>query len=178
VQAELWSIGHSTRSLEEFVRLLQANRIELLIDVRTAPGSRRLPHFRKAELEAELPARGVGYRHLPELGGLRKPAASEANAGWRNASFRAYADHMQTPEFEAGLEALLRLAAGRRAAIMCAEAVPWRCHRSLISDALVVRGARVWHITGSGRPRAHSLTPFARAAGTEITYPPADTLPM
>ena len=148
------------------------------MDVRTAPGSRRLPHFVKAALEAELPARRIAYRHLPELGGLRKPTGSDLNAGWRNASFRAYADYMQTPAFELGLEQLLDLAAARRTAVMCAEAVPWRCHRSLISDALVPRGHSVWHITGGGRPSPHSLTPFARVEGTRITYPPADKLPL
>ena len=175
---ELWTVGHSTRSLDELVDLLKKNAIELLVDVRTVPGSRRLPHFAKAVLQEEVRRRGVAYLHLPELGGLRKPTGSDENAGWRNASFRAYADYMQTPAFEGALKHLLDLAVARRTAVMCAEAVPWRCHRSLIADALTVRGAQVRHIIGAGPPAAHSLTPFARVAGTRITYPPADTLPL
>lgn len=174
----IWTVGHSTRSLAELVELLKQNRIGLLVDVRTAPGSRRLPHFSRAALAAGLPPLGVAYEHLPALGGLRRPTGSDENAGWRNASFRAYADHMQTPEFEAGLAALLERAASRRTAIMCAEAVPWRCHRSLISDALVARGHHVCHITGRGEPREHELTSFARVEGSRVTYPPADTLPL
>ena len=176
--AEIWTIGHSTRSLDELVELLERNRIQLLADVRTVPGSRRLPHFAKASLEHELPQRGIAYRHLRELGGLRKATGGETNAGWRNASFRAYADHLQTPEFEAGLADLLQLAGRQRVAIMCAEAVPWRCHRSLISDVLIARGHTVWHITGAGAPKRHELTPFARVDGARVTYPPADTLPL
>lgn len=160
------------------MELLRRNRIERLLDVRTAPGSRRLPHFARASLEARLPERAIAYEHLPALGGLRNATARTANAAWRNASFRAYADHMQTPEFEAGLALLLERAGGQRVAIMCAEAVPWRCHRSLISDALTARGHTVLHITGPAEPKPHSLTPFARVEGGRVTYPPADTLPF
>jgi uncharacterized protein (DUF488 family) len=120
----------------------------------------------------------VQYAHLPALGGLRKPTGSAENAGWRNASFRAYADYMQTPAFNEGLDALVRLAETKPTAIMCAEAVPWRCHRSLISDALTVRGHAVRHIIGGAAPQLHSPTPFARVDGTKVTYPSADTLPL
>lgn len=176
--AEVWTIGHSTRSLAELVDLLERNQIQLLADVRTAPGSRRLPHFAKASLEHELPRRGIAYRHLPELGGLRKATGEPTNAAWRNSSFRAYADHLQSAEFESGLAELLKLAGRQRVAIMCAEAVPWRCHRSLISDVLTARGHQVWHVTGAGRPSRHELTPFAHVEGDRVTYPPADTLPL
>jgi uncharacterized protein (DUF488 family) len=172
----IYTIGHSTRSLEELVALLEKNSVALLADVRTAPGSRRLPHFGKAVLERELPARGIAYVHLPDLGGLRKPRAGSVNAGWRNLSFRGYADYMQTEEFRAALDALVRSAADQRTALMCAEAVPWRCHRSLISDALVVKGFEVLHITGPGRPQPHSLTSFAQVEDGRLTYP--DTLAL
>jgi uncharacterized protein (DUF488 family) len=172
----VYTIGHSTRSLEELAGLLEQNSIALLADVRTVPGSRRLPHFGKAVLERELPERGIAYVHLPELGGLRKPRPGSVNAGWRNASFRGYADYMQTQEFVAALDSLMRTAAERRTAVMCAEAVPWRCHRSLLADALTVRGVQVLHITGAGRPQAHSLTPFAQVEDGRLTYP--DTLAL
>jgi uncharacterized protein (DUF488 family) len=170
----IWTIGHSTRALDELVKLLQESRIELLADVRTAPGSRRLPHFGKASLEIELPARGVDYVHLPALGGLRKPLPASTNTGWRNPSFRGYADYMQTPEFEAGLAELARLAGERRTSLMCAEAVPWRCHRSLIADVLTVRGVEVLHITGRGRVQPHVLTSFVQVEDGCVVYP--DTL--
>ena len=135
-----------------------------------------MPHFAKAALERALQERGIDYLHMPELGGLRKPSRDSKNLGWRNASFRGYADYMQTPEFSSGLAQLERLAASRRVAIMCAEAVPWRCHRSLISDALTVDGVTVRHITGPSEPGEHRLTPFARVEDGRITYPPPDTL--
>jgi uncharacterized protein (DUF488 family) len=138
----LFTIGHSTRTLDEFVRLLQANNVDLVADVRTAPGSRRLPHFAKAALADELPLQGIEYVHLPELGGLRGAKSDSINTGWRNLSFRGYADYMQTDAFAAALNHLLALAGGHALAIMCAEAVPWRCHRSLIADALTARGSR------------------------------------
>jgi uncharacterized protein (DUF488 family) len=147
----IWTIGHSTRSLDELIELLLRNEIELLADVRTAPGSRRLPHFGKSVLEVELPRHGIVYVHLPALGGLRKPRPDSVNSGWRNASFRGYADYMQTREFALALEDLMRLARERRTCVMCAEAVPWRCHRSLIADALTARGVEVLHIIGPGR---------------------------
>lgn len=172
----LWTVGHSTRSMEELVALLDKQDIRRLADVRTVPGSRRMPHFARAALAAELPRHGIAYEHLPELGGLRKPTGSVANAAWRNPSFRAYADHMQTEEFARGLERLLGLAARERVAIMCAEAVPWRCHRSLIADALTARGVTVLHITGAGAPARHTLTAFAQVDGERVTYPPPPTL--
>jgi uncharacterized protein (DUF488 family) len=132
-----------------------------------------MPHFARAALERSLPAHGIEYAHMPELGGLRKPRPDSINLGWRNVSFRGYADYMQTDEFWRAIERLTSLAA--RATIMCAEAVPWRCHRSLVADALVVRGVEVRHITGRSEPARHSLTPFARVEGDRITYP-ADTL--
>jgi uncharacterized protein (DUF488 family) len=146
--------------------------------VRTVPASRRMPHFAKAALERSLPARGVAYRHMPELGGLRKPRSDSTNTGWRNVSFRGYADYMQTDQFWTAIAALEQLATEQRVAVMCAEAVPWRCHRSLVADALVVRGVEVRHITGMQEPSPHRLTPFARVDGGRITYPLPDTLPL
>ena len=170
----LFTIGHSTRPLDEFVGLLQANKVALVADVRTAPGSRRLPHFAKAVLAAELPLDGIEYVHLPELGGLRKSKSDSINTGWRSVSFRGYADYMQTDAFEAGLEQLMALAERHTLAIMCAEAVPWRCHRSLIADALTAREVEVLEIIGRGQPRLHSMTPFARVRAGQICYPQAD----
>jgi uncharacterized protein (DUF488 family) len=152
--------------------------VELLVDVRSAPGSRRMPHFAKAALELSLPAARIAYRHMPELGGLRKPKDDSINQGWRNVSFRGYADYIQTADFGRALNELIALAASRQVAIMCAEAVPWRCHRSLIADALTVRGIEVRHITGMGQPSMHHLTAFARVDGDRITYPAPDKLPI
>lgn len=137
-----------------------------------------MPHFAKAALERSLPGEGIAYIHMPELGGLRKPRPDSVNNGWRNASFRGYADYMQTDEFWAAIANLEELASRRRLAVMCAEAVPWRCHRSLIADALTVRGDEVRHITGMSEPAAHRLTPFAHVQDARITYPAADTLPL
>ena len=159
------------------VELLRLNRVVLLVDVRSAPGSRRMPHFARASLEAGLPGRGIAYVHMPELGGLRKPKKDSINTGWRNLSFRGYADHMQSEAFAAALARVKEMGEARRTAIMCAEAVPWRCHRSLISDALTVHGVEVKHITGKGEPSPHHLTPFALVEGKRITYP-ADTLQL
>ena len=174
----IFTIGHSTRTLDEVVQLLQANHVDLVADVRTVPASRRMPHFGKASLERELPLRGIRYVHVAALGGLRKTRPDSINAAWRNASFRGYADHMQSAEFERGIEELQALAASHTVAVMCAEAVPWRCHRSLLADALTVRGVEVLHITGPSRPSPHSLTPFARVDDGRITYPGPDTLPL
>ncbi len=172
------TIGHSTRSLEEVVGLLEQNGVEELWDVRTVPGSRRMPHFTKAVLERELPRAGIAYRHTKELGGLRKPRPDSNNIGWRNASFRGYADYMETPEFEAALADLDRAQAGRRVAIMCAEAVPWRCHRSLIGDALVARGVDVLDIISEDPPTPHRMTPFAHVIDGAVTYPGPGTLAL
>jgi uncharacterized protein (DUF488 family) len=168
------TIGHSTRSFEALVALLRAHGITWLVDVRAHPGSRRFPHFDRDRLAAELPAAGIGYTHVPELGGRRRPRADSPNRAWRNEAFRGYADHMQTPAFASGLDRLLALATAGRVAIMCAEAVPWQCHRWLIADALVARGVRVLHITGAGPPHSHALSAHARVIQTQVSYPADD----
>jgi uncharacterized protein (DUF488 family) len=173
-RARILAIGHSTRPLEELVELLSAAGVKTLADVRTIPRSRANPQFEGPALARGLAAAGIRYVHLPPLGGLRHARkGSLENAGWRNASFRGYADHMQTPEFEEGLCQLRALAREGPVAVMCAEAVPWRCHRSLLADALLARGVVVEHITGRGKTRPHRLTPFARMSGRKVTYPAA-----
>jgi uncharacterized protein (DUF488 family) len=169
------TIGHSTRPIEEFLNLLRAHAVACVADVRTVPKSRYNPQFAKDALSASLEAAGIGYIHMPELGGLRHTTASSINTGWRNASFRGYADYMQSPDFARGLDDLIARAGSERVAIMCAEAVPWRCHRSLIADALLVRGIAVEHIMSATRANAHALTPFAKVRGKQITYPAPDT---
>lgn len=165
------TIGHSTHTLEEFVCLLQAHGSTCVVDVRTVPRSRHNPQFNKASLSGSLKKVGVGYIHAPGLGGLRHAKRDSPNMGWRNASFRGYADYMQTPEFAQSLEELILLANQERIVLMCAEAVPWRCHRSLIADALLVRGIRTEDIMSATRRQVHALTPFAKVLGTVITYP-------
>ena len=165
------TIGHSTRTLEEFIGLLQAHAVSRVVDVRTVPRSRHNPQFNQDSLPDSLRKAGLGYVHIPGLGGLRHARRDSLNVGWRNASFRGYADYMQTPEFEQSLEELIQLAKQERIAIMCAEAVPWRCHRSLIADALLVRGIRAEDIMSPTRRQVHTLTPFAKVRGTTITYP-------
>jgi uncharacterized protein (DUF488 family) len=164
-------MGHSTRPIEELVALLRDAGVVTLADVRTIPRSRANPQFEGPALAAALQAAGIRYAHLPRLGGLRRARKDSANAGWRNASFRGYADHMATPEFEEGLRELRALAREGPVAVMCAEAVPWRCHRSLLADALLARGVVVGHLVGKGRARPHRLTPFARVEGRRVTYP-------
>jgi uncharacterized protein (DUF488 family) len=171
------TIGHSTRRLEEFLVLLEAHGVQQLVDVRTVPRSRHNPQFNRDTLPDALRSAGIGYTHLPELGGLRHSRRDSPNTGWRTPSFRGFADYMQTPEFEAALERLIETAAHERTAIMCAEAVPWRCHRSLISDALLVRGVPVEHILNASPAHPHTLTPFARVEGASVTYP-SETLPQ
>lgn len=166
------TIGHSNRSLAEFLELLAQNEVQHILDVRTVPRSRRNPQFAQENLPASLQAAGIAYTHLPALGGLRHTRADSPNKAWRNLSFRGYADYMQTPEFKQGLEQAMQLAASGRCALMCAEAVPWRCHRSMIADALLVRGIAVEDIIGPRGRRAHALTSFAQVEGEEITYPP------
>jgi uncharacterized protein (DUF488 family) len=168
---KVFTIGHSTRSLPELTELLRAHGIRRLVDIRTVPRSRHNPQFNKETLPEALWREQIAYTHIPELGGLRHAHKNSRNTGWRNASFRGFADYMETAEFESGLATLLALAEREPAAIMCAEAVPWRCHRSLISDALLARGVRVEHITGRGQPQPHSLTSFARVEGGRVTYP-------
>ena len=165
------TVGHSTRPLEEFIGLLQAHGATCVVDVRTIPRSRYNPQFNKASLPRSLEKVGLGYVHLPGLGGLRHTHPDSVNVGWRNASFRGFADYMQTPEFEQGLQELVQLATRERIALMCAEAVPWRCHRSLIADALLVRGIRTEDIMSPTRRQVHTMTPFAKVRGTVITYP-------
>ncbi len=165
------TIGHSTRSLAEFIGLLRAHGVQKVVDVRTVPRSRHNPQFNRETLPVDLAAAGIGYVHLPGLGGLRRPRRDSPNTGWHNPGFRGYADYMQTPEFAENLGLLVEMAGHERLALMCAEAVPWRCHRSLIADALMVRGLQVEHIIGPGRTQRHRLTPFARVEGTRLTYP-------
>lgn len=170
---DIFTIGHSTRTWDEFHKLLRAHGIERVVDVRTMPRSRRHPQFNKEALAAKLRGARIGYVHVPKLGGLRRAAAESVNTAWRNASFRGYADYMQTADFAEGLQKLMRLAAEKRTAIMCAEAVPWRCHRSMVADALVIRGIGVRHILSENRAEAHAVTAFAHVVGNEITYPGA-----
>jgi len=169
--APILTVGHSTRPLAEFLAMLAAAGVEMLVDVRTVPRSRRNPQFAREALPAALREAGIGYEHLRALGGLRRSRPDSVNTAWRNDAFRGYADHMQTEEFEAGLARLLEIARHARTAIMCAEAVPWRCHRSLIADALVARGVPVEHVLSSARRGPHRLTAWARVDGTRVTYP-------
>ncbi len=165
------TIGHSTRTLEEFIRLLQAHGATCVVDVRTVPRSWHNPQFNKTSLPGSLKKAGLSYIHLPGLGGLRHAKRDSLNLGWRNASFRGYADYMQTLEFEQSLDELIWLTNQERIVLMCAEVVPWRCHRSLIADALLVRGIRTEDIMSPTRRQVHTLTPFAKVRGTTITYP-------
>ena len=169
----VFTIGHSTRTWKVFLELLRAHGIKRVIDVRTIPRSRHNPQFNRETLSTKLRSVRIGYVHLRKLGGLRHTRRNSPNMGWRNTSFRGFADYMQTPDFEAGLGRLIKLAKQKKSALMCAEAVPWRCHRSLIADALVVSGIRVADIIGGKRSRVHVLTSFARVCGICITYPPA-----
>jgi uncharacterized protein (DUF488 family) len=167
----VYTVGHSTRPIDAFVALLAAHGVDVVADVRTVPRSRHNPQFAREALQASLAAHGIDYAGFPGLGGFRHARADSPNAGWRNASFRGYADYMQTPAFADSLARLLALAREHTVAAMCAEAVPWRCHRSLIADALLVRGVRVEEIVSELRADVHRLTPFARVEGTAITYP-------
>jgi hypothetical protein len=172
--ADKWTvltIGHSTRTIEEFLAMLAAHSIQLLVDVRSIPMSRRVPQFNSDALAASLREKGIKYAHLKTLGGRRHAKKDSPNLGWRNASFRGYADYMATEEFRTGLAHLLELAREKRTAIMCAEAVPWRCHRSLIGDALLARGVIVEDIMNASSRRAHELTPFAKVEGFNVVYP-------
>jgi uncharacterized protein (DUF488 family) len=176
MRGELWTIGHSTRSIDDFLALLKAHDIACLVDVRTVPRSRHNPQFDTHTLARHLATAGLLYAHRPELGGLRKPNKDSINSGWKNSSFRGYADYMQTEPFSSALEALTMEAGRVRTAIMCAEAVPWRCHRSLIADALVSRGWTVRHIMTKTKADAHRLTPFALVEEHRLTYPPPRSL--
>ena len=167
----IYTIGHSTRTLDDFLALLRAHAVTRLADVRTVPKSRRHPHFAGDALSRSLPDAGVAYRHFPGLGGLRKPRPDSRNTAWRHASFRGYADHMQTAEFQEALNRLIEAGRSERVVIMCAEAVPWRCHRSLISDALTVRGVPVEHVMSAAKSQGHTIIAFARVRDGSITYP-------
>ena len=164
------TIGHSVRPLDEFLALLRAHRVAQLVDVRTVPRSRRHPHFSREALEAALRAARVTYRHMPALGGLRKPRRNSRNTVWRVEGFRGYADYMETPEFDRALDDLTTWAARKPTVIMCAEAVWWRCHRQLIADALVARGIEVRHISSETSAPAHTLTAFARLIDKKVSY--------
>ena len=169
--AVVLTVGHSNRPLDEFLRLLDAHGVKRLVDVRTVPRSRHNPQFNKDSLPGVLGRAGIAYTHMPSLGGLRHPHKDSQNLGWQNEGFRGFADYMQTPEFDVALRDLIRMAEKERIAIMCAEAVPWRCHRSLIADALLARGVRVENILSLTGTQPHKLTSFAHVFGTEVTYP-------
>jgi uncharacterized protein (DUF488 family) len=166
----VWTVGHSTRSGEEFGKILLAHEIKVLVDVRSFPGSRRLPQFNRDALAASLVNLGIEYRHEPRLGGRRKPRADSHNTAWKNASFRAYADHMESEEFRRGVEELLEVAANERTAVMCAEAVWWRCHRSLIADYLKAEGHTVLHIINQSKTEEHPFTSAARIVKGKLSY--------
>jgi uncharacterized protein (DUF488 family) len=167
----VFTIGHSTRAIAAFVRVLKAHGVKRVIDVRTIPRSRHNPQFSRGRLSPALHNSRIHYRHLPGLGGLRRARPNSTNTAWRNASFRGYADYMQTSDFADSLELCIALATHEPAVLMCAEAVPWRCHRSLIADALLARGVEVREIVNAACTRAHTLTPWARVEGTHVTYP-------
>ncbi|MDF0677300.1 MAG: DUF488 domain-containing protein [Nitrospira sp.] len=167
----LWTIGHSTKPIDEFLALLKAHGIQQLIDVRTIPHSRHNPQYNNEALSKSLQHEDLSYKHMPKLGGLRKPKKDSINTGWRNASFRGYADYMQTEGFRRALDELMVESRSQHTAIMCAEAVPWRCHRSLIADALVTRGWEVRHIMSETKADAHAITSFAVIEHVTISYP-------
>lgn len=169
--ARIYTIGHSTRTLEDLIEALRANGVERLVDIRTAPKSRHVPQFNAETLAAALPTEGIEYHHMKELGGWRKARVDSPNTGWRRGGFRGYADYMLTDEFAAAIIRLMDLARERTTAYMCAEATPYRCHRMLVSDALMARGLDVVHIRDAGHSEPHRMTPFAVVAGTRITYP-------
>lgn len=168
----IYTIGHSTHPIEEFIEILTAHGVRKLVDVRTIPKSRKNPQFWADALARSVRAHGITYRHMKALGGLRHRRPDSPNGAWRNVSFQGYADYMQTPEFAEAVDELMKRGHGDDLAIMCAEAVPWRCHRSLIADALLARGAKVLDIFSVNSAKPHTLTSFARVAGTTITYPP------
>jgi uncharacterized protein (DUF488 family) len=168
---EIFTTGHSTRPIGDFIELLRAHSVKRVVDIRTIPRSRHNPQFNQEPLKESLQAAGIGYTHLKKLGGLRHPKKDSINLGWRNSGFRGFADYMQTPEFESGLERAIRLGQTKPTALMCAEAVPWRCHRSLVADALTVRKIPVKHILTPTRAQNHEITPFAHICGLHITYP-------
>jgi uncharacterized protein (DUF488 family) len=166
----VWTIGHSTRSIDEFIAALSAFQIQVLVDVRSFPGSRRYPHFNRENLAISLVDAGIEYLHFPELGGRRRARADSQNLVWRNESFRGYADYMETEDFRKGVSRLIDLASSRRTAIMCSESVWWRCHRSMISDYLKAQGIEVMHIGAAGKSDAHPFTSAARIINGQLSY--------
>jgi len=174
VKTIVWTLGHSTRSWEEFVSLLQAYQLQAVADVRRLPGSRRLPQFDQETMAENLERMGIAYRWFPKLGGRRRALKESRNTGWRNASFRGYADHLASEEFAEGLAELIDLAQQERTTLMCAEAVWWRCHRRLIADVLVLRGIEVIHILDATHSTPHTHTPPARIVDGELVYPAAE----
>ena len=170
----IMTIGHSTRPIQEFIQLLKAHQVRRLVDVRAVPRSRHNPQFNRTELSPSLHSARLHYRYMPGLGGFRHALRDSVNMAWRNASFRGFADYMQTPEFAQNLDALMKLAKTELTAIMCAEAVPWRCHRSLIADALLARGVEVYEISSLTRNTPHVLTPWGQISGMQVTYPAKD----
>jgi uncharacterized protein (DUF488 family) len=169
--AVVYTIGHSTHPIDEFLLILNTYSINLLTDIRTVPRSRHNPQYEQAEFRESLRRKNIGYVHMPSLGGLRHARKDSVNTGWKNASFRGYADYMQTKEFGVAMAELVALAEKGRTAIMCAEAVPWRCHRSLVSDALLVRGVEVIDILSGTNAKPHKITPWAVVQDQQITYP-------
>lgn len=167
---KIWTVGHSTRSGEEFTQILKVHQIAILIDVRTFPGSRRYPQFNKSELAGALNENQIEYKHEPRLGGRRTPKPDSHNTAWRNAQFRGYADHMETEDFKRGVEELLELSSEKRVAVMCAEAVWWRCHRSLIADYLKAEGHEVVHIVDEKKTEEHPFTSAARLVDGQLSY--------
>jgi uncharacterized protein (DUF488 family) len=169
----VFTVGHSTLPIEKFIALMKVYNIARVVDIRTIPRSRHNPQFNSESLSKSLPENGIAYEHVAALGGLRRPSKDSANTGWRNESFRGYADYMQTAAFQTALETLIQSSRQARIVIMCAEAVPWRCHRSLVADALEVHGIPVIEILSEDSYRAHRLTEFAHVEGTKVSYPPA-----
>ena len=167
---QIWTIGHSTRPFDEFVGILKSFNIEMVADIRSTPGSRRYPHFNKEQLIISLPENGIEYVHISGLGGRRKTRADSKNTRWRHTAFRGYADNMETDEFEVAIKDLERLASGKRVALMCSEAVWWRCHRSMVADWLKVEGWLVWHIMGIGKQEEHPFTVPARVVEGKLNY--------
>ena len=166
----IYTVGHSSRSLDEFIRLLKAHGVDMLVDIRKLPGSNKYPHFNQDELAASLARVGIGYIYLEELGGRRKPSKDSQNTAWRNRSFRAYADHMETDEFKRGVDELLGYAREKRVSIMCSEAVWWRCHRALVADYLKAAGVTVCHIMSEAAAKPHPYTSAAKVAGNKLSY--------
>jgi len=167
----IWTIGHSTHSIEEFIELLQAHGIQQLIDIRTLPGSKRHPHYNQENLEASLAEAGIHYRHMKGLGGLRKPKPDSPNLGWKNSGFRGYADYMQSEAFQEELAELIKLGKKKPTAMMCAEALPWRCHRNLVADALSTKDVETRHIMTLKQAPAHRRTAFAKVKNGKLGYP-------